>query len=203
MKKRYAIVAMTVLVLGIFISSERAPESVHISTNSVILAFGDSLTKGTGTSIKNSYPSQLENLLGVTVINAGVPGELSIDGVERLSTLLKSTNPDLVILCHGGNDILQKYPQKQLESNVREMIEMTQFYGAELILIGVPKPSINLKTLAIYEQLSEEYDLVSDHTILSELLKKPALKSDRVHLNANGYKQLAVEISKRIELGFD
>jgi lysophospholipase L1-like esterase len=104
MKKRYAIVAMTVLVLGIFISSEGAPESVHISKDSIVLAFGDSLTKGTGTSIENSYPSQLEDLLAVTVINAGVPGELSKNGVKRLSTLLETTHPDLVILCHGGND---------------------------------------------------------------------------------------------------
>jgi lysophospholipase L1-like esterase len=145
----------------------------------------------------------LEDLLAVTVINAGVPGELSKNGVKRLSTLLETTHPDLVILCHGGNDILKKYPQQQLESNLRKMIETTQSFGAELILVGVPKPAINLKALAVYEQLSEEYGVVSDNKILSELLENPALQSDRVHLNAKGYKELAVEISMRIEVRFD
>lgn len=88
-----------------------------LTKNAVILAFGDSLTHGTGASIEQAYPQKLQAMLSRTVINAGVPGEISQTGLKRLPGLLKKYQPELLILCHGGNDILRK---KKPETNQRK-----------------------------------------------------------------------------------
>jgi len=79
-----------------------------LAADATILAFGDSLTYGTGTSRDNAYPTVLEKLLKRRVINAGIPGEISSKGLNRLPALIEKYRPDLIIICHGGNDILRK-----------------------------------------------------------------------------------------------
>ena len=81
-----------------------------LAKDAVILAFGDSLTYGTGTNKNFSYPALLEKLTQHKVINKGVPGEISSAGLKRLPKLLDQYKPRLLILIHGGNDILKKIP---------------------------------------------------------------------------------------------
>ena len=67
-----------------------------------MLAFGDSLTAGFGAAAQQSYPEVLENLALLNIINAGVSGELSAAGLQRLPALLAQHQPKLVIICHAG-----------------------------------------------------------------------------------------------------
>ncbi len=194
------IFAVLLISMSSLFACSKNDTKIQLSQDSVVLAFGDSLTYGTGTSRENSYPSALKNTLGLEVINEGIPGEISEKGLLRLEKILQSSSPDLVILCHGGNDILKKLSLSLLESNLAQMIELSQSYGAEVILVGVPKPSIMLSPLSLYESLANKYNLVSDLDSLSDLLQQPSMKSDSVHLNKKGYRELANNIAKKIEV---
>ena len=167
--------------------------------NRVILAFGDSLTYGYGASMEESYPKRLQHLLGREVINAGVPGEISAEGVKRLPKLLEQYNPSLLILCHGGNDILQKKEGEELRSNLEKMILLAQVNHINVLLIAVPEFGlIRLSPPSLYGELAEKYTLPIEESILSEILHDNRYKHDLVHPNAAGYEKMAKAVEKAI-----
>lgn len=113
-----------------------------LDADATILAFGDSLTYGTGTSRDKAYPAVLEKLIGRKVINAGIPGEISKKGLARLPDLIEKYHPDLIILCHGANDILRKLDLTKARNNLQQMISLAKTNGSEVVLIGVPEFSL-------------------------------------------------------------
>lgn len=159
-----------------------------------ILAFGDSLTAGVGVSKENSYPSVLAELSGLNVINAGVPGETTDQGLKRLPIVLDRTNPALIILIEGGNDILQNRSQSEIKNNLKKMIELAQRRDIQVVLIGVPRKALFSDSAPLYETLAENYKLVFDDALIAELERSPSLKSDQVHFNATGYRKMARSI---------
>src|SRR4249920_4247367 len=102
---------------------EKPPPLQKLGSGDVILAFGDSLTYGTGAGPDEAYPKVLAELIGRQVIGAGVPGETTADGLERLPAVLDEVNPRLVLLCMGGNDMLHKVEFGNIESNLRAMVQ--------------------------------------------------------------------------------
>lgn len=172
----------------------------QLSDDAVILAFGDSLTFGTGSHHQTeSYPAVLESLTGRRVINAGIPGEISEVGLARLPKLLEDISPDLVILCHGGNDILQRRSLNDTQENLEKMVQLIQESGAEVLLIAVPNLSLTLDVPAFYPEIAAKYQLVIDETTLSKIERKVSLKSDQVHPNAAGYRLLASKLYELLE----
>lgn len=187
------------LLLVVFLSAcSKQPDTVSIAQNGVILAYGDSLTQGVGADKSQSYPAHLAQALGVKVINQGISGETSAEGLARLEGILQAERPDLVILTHGGNDLLKKLPVAKLKANLQSMIALCQTYQAQVVLVGVPKPALMLSPLPVYEELAEQYELVAELDILSDLLGENAMKSDAVHLNGAGYKAFADALAEKI-----
>lgn len=170
------------------------PQLPALSANAVLLAFGDSLTFGTGAGRSESYPAVLETLSRHTVINAGIPGEVSDDGRKRLGQLLDKHEPALTILCHGANDLLRKKSHDQAAANLAEMIRMAKAHGSSVVLIGVPKPGILLHSADFYADLADEFSLPFDGEIVAKIVGSPALKSDYIHPNAKGYRLLAERV---------
>ena len=185
-----------VLFLGVaFLITMKETKSnsdvVILKETSVILAFGDSLTYGFGVNQASSYPAQIENKTGLKIINAGINGELSSEGLLRLPSLLKH-KPDLVILCHGGNDIIQKLPVTQIKENLLLMIQLIQESGAKVLLIGVPDFALfNFDTHDLYEEVAQETGVLFEDEVLTHIGRKRSLKSDYVHPNAKGYEAMA------------
>ena len=174
------------------------PKISTISETSVIVAFGDSLTHGTGANNNESYPAVLSGLLNREVINAGVPGEDTTDGLIRLPSVLEQHQPTLVILCHGGNDILQKQDAQTTIKNINAMIDIIQDYDADVILVGVPKPALRLKAAKFYKEIAKQQKIPYQGKTVAEVLSTPSLKSDHAHPNEDGYKQIAEAISTLI-----
>ena len=184
-----------IFFLSLTSCSEKEPLLSPLNNDAVILAFGDSLTYGTGAnSDTQSYPAVLSQLTGLKVVNKGIPGEVSKTGLGRLPKILKEIKPDLVILCHGGNDIIRKLGKKQLKENLNKMIEIVQNSGAELVLIGVPNFSLMLNVPELYPELSPIYNIPIQLTILPKLERSLQLKSDQIHPNAKGYRLMAESI---------
>lgn len=170
-----------------------------LAAGEIILAFGDSLTEGRGVNPAQSYPSVLASLSGHPVINGGVSGELSRAGRARLPGLLAEHRPALVILLEGGNDILHGSGEGALKANLAAMIEAVQGSGAQVLLVAVPRKSLFADGAPLYGELAEQYGLVLDNDSLGELLRTPGLKSDAVHLNAQGYGALAERLHRLLQ----
>ena len=172
-----------------------APKLSKLSADAVVLAFGDSLTFGTGAQAETSYPAVLEQLIGRTVVSAGVPGEVSAAGLERLPAALDDSQPRLLILCHGGNDFLRKLGDAQAAENLRAMIRLARQRGIDVALIAVPKPGLLPSPPDFYADIAKEFGLPYEEAALTAILRDKELKSDVAHPNAKGYAKLAVAIA--------
>lgn len=170
------------------------PELPALAATDVILAFGDSLTYGTGAKEEESYPAVLAHLTGHEVINAGVPGEISAEGMARLGGVLDEYQPRLLLLCHGGNDMIRQMDFNAMENNLRGMITEAQERNIPIILLGVPRPGLFLSAADVYGRVAEDTGVVYIEDLLPEILGDRALKSDTVHPNKDGYRRMAEAI---------
>ena len=178
---------------------DQTPRIEPLGEDAVILAFGDSLTFGTGAVKGQAYPAQLQSLIARTVINAGVPGEVSKSGLRRLPALLKQHQPELIIICHGGNDILRRLDLRQTRDNIQQMIDISQSHGAQVVLVGVPEFGIFLSSAEFYTDLAENNRLPIENDVLGDILKVAAYKSDQIHPNADGYSVLAMRLAELLK----
>lgn len=173
-----------------------------LDESSTILAFGDSLTFGYGAPTQKSYPSILSELTGLNVINAGINGEVSSEGLKRLESLLDKHKPQLLLLCHGANDMLQKRSLESMATNLELMITIAQKRNIEVLLIAVPNTNILLTPLKQYQEVANKMQVPLENDLISNVLSKPSLHSDIIHPNASGYQRIAENIYQRlIQLG--
>jgi len=162
-----------------------------LAPDAVVLAFGDSLTFGTGARPEDSYPVLLERAIGRKVVNGGVPGETSAGGLQRLPGLIEETRPALLILCHGGNDFLRRMDDAQAANNVREMIRLARAQGVAVVLLATPKPTLPPSVPAFYAEIAREMRVPFEEAVMRSVLTSNALKSDLVHPNDRGYAEIA------------
>lgn len=186
-------------------SSEKLPA---ILTGATVLILGDSLSYGTGASEGQDYPALLAQSTGWNIINAGIPGDTSAQGLARLPELLEEHQPKLLMIVLGGNDFLQKQPIAQTEANLRAIVQSAKSQNIPSLLIAIPdyqpiKAALgSLSDHALYAALAEDVQTPLVEDIFSPVLSKNSLKADYVHPNAQGYQAVEVALRKSlIELG--
>ncbi len=168
------------------------------STGNGIIAFGDSITHGTGAGPGEDYPTLLGRALGVQVTNAGVPGETSTDGLARIEQDVLAHRPKLVLIEFGGNDYLKGVPFGETVANTGKMVRLVQGRGAMAAVValgGMPQMAPYSKE---YERIAEENGAIFIGGLLSGILTNPTLKSDEIHPNAAGYKLVAERLEKKL-----
>ena len=168
-----------------------------IPAGSHVLAFGDSVTFGTGAAPGEDWPTLLAGMTGWNIRNAGLPGDTAEAGKARLVSLLEDPVPALVIITIGGNDFLRRRPANEVKEDIRQMIRSSRAVGASVVLVGVPELSL-LAVVAgrpadspIYAQLAREEGVVLIPDVFSNVLGQPDLCADRIHPNAQGYRLMA------------
>lgn len=174
------------------------PKLERLPSDAVVLAFGDSLTFGTGAKEDESYPAQLERLIQRRVVRAGVPGEVTAQALERLPAALDEHAPRLLLLCIGGNDFLRRLGNSQAERNVREMVQLATRRGVAVLLIGAPEPGLSVSPPAFYAGIAKEFRLPYEEDIIGRVLKDASLKSDPIHPNARGYRVIAERLAEQL-----
>lgn len=178
-------------------------------TRPAIVAFGDSLSAGFGVEPGKSYPDDVQRLLNAAgyhyrVVNLGVSGDTTTDGVERLSNVL-AVHPAIVILEFGGNDGLRGLPVTSTEKNLATMIEALRKSGAKILLAGMTLPrNYGPEYIHSFEQvyvdLAKKYHLERIPFLLEGVGGHPDLmQADGIHPTAEGAKLVAATVMKYLQ----
>jgi len=178
------------------------PRLPLLPRDGVVLAFGDSITYGIGAVYDENYPAVLERLIGRKVINAGVPGELSSHGLRRLAQILGRLRPDMVIICHGGNDLIHGVDERLVAANIRAMVRLAKERGASVILVAVPRITAGKISPSppFYRQIAAESGVPYAGDVLKTILENRAHRADVFHPNALGYRELAESLAHLMQM---
>ena len=197
MSKRLVSALFTAALMGGLAGCAPPPAQLpKLKADDVILAFGDSLTHGTGASRGQNYPAHLSALIGREVTASGVPGEKSDGALRRFAAELRRARPALVIVCTGGNDFLRKVDEEKTESNLREIAAIARRENVPMILVAVPRASL-LSYLVpqnhpMFARVAADAGLWLEDESLKKVLSNPSMtSSDTIHPNELGYLEMA------------
>ena len=175
----------------------------------VIVCFGDSLTAGLGIDSAASYPADLQRLLDASgyryrVVNEGVSGDTTKDGLERIDRVL-AHKPQIVVLEFGGNDGLRGLPVSMVQQNITTMIERLQRNGVKVALAGISLPpqygqDYIAQFDAMYPRLATQFHLPLLPFLLQSVYGVEGdIQADGVHPTAQGAKQVAANVQKLVQ----
>jgi len=174
-----------------------------------LLVVGDSLSAAHGIPQSEGWVSLLEEELKqrghpLRVVNASISGETTSGGLSRLPRLLKDYQPELVLLELGANDGLRGTPLSVIEQNLRQMIELSQAAGAQVLLIGIRLPpnygpQYTERFYQIYPELADEYGLPLVPFLLEKVALDPRLmQRDGLHPNSDAQPILLQTVWKQL-----
>ncbi len=199
MKKRISLTALVCLLIALGLISFRL-------TAETIVCFGDSLSAGYGAEAGHSYPDYLQADLDkegfhARVLNFGVDGNTSKDGLERLKNVLDA-HPDIVIFELGGNDGLRGAPVPQIKANLQTILSTLQRHHIRVLLAGIVLPpnygpdyvpGFN----AMYPALAAQYKTPFLPFLLANVWQIPEdMNADGIHPTARGYKVVAHDVEQ-------
>lgn len=163
-----------------------------------IICFGDSITWGYGAAPGEDYPAVLAKMLNQPVINAGIDGDTSSEGLKRFDSDVLRRNPLLVIIELGGNDFLRKIPREKTLSNIEKMVDKAQQKGAMVAIFDVSAGPFLKDYHFALEKLARQKGAIFISGILLRIITSSALKSDFIHPNGDGYKLVAGHVYRVI-----
>ncbi len=190
-------------------ASPREPDlsALRLSaTGPRVVVLGDSLTAGLGLSLKNAYPTLLQERISgeglrYTVVNAGGSGDTSAGGLARLDWALDG-DVRVLIVALGGNDGLRGLPPSELATNLSTIIERAQGRGIAVILAGMEAPpnfgrQYTDEFHRVFPTLAGKYKLPLVPFLLEGVAGMASLnQSDGIHPTAEGARIVADNVWK-------
>ena len=167
--------------------SPTAPSSL------TVVAFGDSITAGIGTSGNNDYVSVLSNRTGVSIINAGRPGDTTASALTRIDSAVLARDADIVIVFLGGNDLLQGVPVQQRIANISAIVQQIRSDGAAIILVGVGSGVLD-PFEGTLPGIASQTSSTLVPAVLDGIFGVPSLMADLIHPNNAGHAIIADRI---------
>jgi acyl-CoA thioesterase-1 len=189
---------------------EKKPPTQIASDRPKIIAFGDSLTAGFGLAEKESYPYLLQERLRADgydyeVVNAGVSGETSLGGLERIDWVLEQENGRILILELGANDLLRGLPVAKMKDNLDRIIKKAKAKNVEVLLCGMLAPptmgaQYQREFVTAFPDLATANRVEFLPFVLEGIALDPKLnQSDGIHPNAEGAKVLMANVYKALQ----
>jgi acyl-CoA hydrolase len=175
---------------------------------SVVLIIGDSITAGYGVDAKEAWPAALAQRTSWHVVAAGISGDRTAGGLERLPALLDEHVPALVIIELGGNDLLRHLPETEIGANLTTMIDNVRTRGARVVLMAAPQPTAvgaltGLSAASLYRDVAQRTKVPLIDKALPAVLSDARLKLDALHPTAEGHRVLADRaLDELIAIGF-
>jgi acyl-CoA thioesterase-1 len=177
--------------------------SRKVSIPSGTIAFlGDSITAGYGLEPGQAYPSLIE-IKGMTMLNLGVSGSKTEDGLQRLKDYFSGGgNPRLVVIALGANDILQGIDPGIIEANLGSAVQECKSRGVPVLLCGIRIP-FKFGTDRIFEKVADEAQapLLPD-LMQGEETQDNLLQDDGMHPNAAGQMIIAQKMQAALLKSF-
>ncbi len=175
-----------------------------------IAAFGDSLTAGFGLAETESYPYLLQQRLDADgfsyeVINAGVSGDTSLGGVERIDWVLEQEGLEILILELGANDLLRGVPVERMKSNLDRIIAKTKEKNVKVLLCGMLAPpsmgnDYQREYTAAFPALADKYGVAYLPFLLEGIaLNRQLNQADGIHPNAEGTRIMSENVYKELK----
>ena len=166
-----------------------------------VLAFGDSLTVGIGTTGGGNFVSLLSARVGTTIINAGRSGDTTGSALSRVDDAVIERDPDLVIVLLGGNDLLQGLPVQQRVANITTIVQRIRGSGARVILVGLGQGPIDPYEGAL-PGIATSTGSAYVPDVLQGIFGNSSLMADMIHPNNAGHIIMAdrIEPTLRAEL---
>ncbi len=195
------IVAATIIVAGglawYMLTRDVAVKNYPSTKTGPVLLFGDSLAEGVGATKGNDLATQLGKIIGVPILNYGVSGDTTRDGLLRLDRAL-AENPRVAIILLGGNDFLKKIPREETFQNLEEIVTAFQQQGTIVMVLGVRSGIIGGGADEEFEALAERTGSVYMSDVLSGVFAQSDLMSDAIHPNDTGYAKIAERLAPEL-----
>lgn len=183
----------------------KAAKLPAIPRGASVLAFGDSVTFGTGAAEGEDWPTLLAAMTAWDIANAGIPGDTAAAGRTRIGPLLDEFRPALVIVELGGNDFIRRRSHNAVKEDLRSIVREARQAGVQVVLVAVPELSLlgavagRPSDAALYAELADEEGVPLVPDVFSSILARPELCADRIHPNARGYQAMAAGIHAALQ----
>ena len=195
---------VSVLILTAIFAGPTFASAADADTRKVIVCFGDSLTAGYGVDPDLSYPANLQRDLDAKgykyrVVNMGVSGETTKDGLSRVARVL-ALKPELVVVEFGGNDGLRGLPISTTQKNLDAIVGALKKGGTRVAMAGITLPpdygpDYVGRFNSMYPAIAKKYSVALLPYIYKDVYGlKGYIQEDRVHATAIGNKQVARNI---------
>jgi acyl-CoA thioesterase I len=173
-----------------------SPPETALPAGSVVLVVGDSISAGYGVEPDEAWPARLAQRTGWRIVAAGINGDRTSGGRERLPGLMDEHRPALVLIELGGNDLLRGIPAAEISGNLDAMIAKARSGGARVALMAAPQPSMlgavtGLAAASLYADLAKLRNVPLIEKALPSVLSDEDLRQDAIHPNAAGHGALA------------